>query len=270
MVSIIIPTYNSAVDIERCLHSARKQTHRRQEIIVVDNYSRDVTREIAKKYAEVYTHGLERSNQRNFGAAKAKGDFLLFIDSDMELMPEVIKECLNEALSRNIDAIVIPEVSVGEGFWARCKALERSCYLNDSLIEAPRFFKRETFLKFNGYDESLVGPEDWDLPLRMKKAGFSFSRVKTLIIHHEGRLTLWRTVRKKYLYGFTFSRYIKKHKKEAVRQILFRTSFLRNYKLLLRNPLLTLGFIVMKSCEFIAGASGMIVNKCLQHKEITS
>jgi len=262
LVSTVIPTYNSAPYLERCLTSIKNQTYPHIEIIVVDNHSKDKTGQIAQLYGNVYIKGPERCSQRNYGTSKASGDFFFFIDSDMELEPEVVDECVHEVLNRNIDAIVIPEISVGDGFWTRCKALERSCYIKDSLIEAARFIKKKAFLEVNGYDENLVAAEDWDLSLRIKKAGFSFSRINALIKHHEGRLNLKNTIRKKYSYGLTISRYIEKHKEESKKQfMLIRPSYLRNYKRLLQHPVLTMGFIIMKTCELGAFTWGMILNK---------
>jgi len=236
------------------------------EIIIVDNNSIDRTKEIAGRYTkQVYNKGPERSSQRNFGAQNTNAEYLFFIDSDMELNSKVIRECVNEIKKdEQIKGVIIPETSVGEGFWTRCKALERSCYLGDETIEAARFFKREVFFKVKGYDENLIAAEDWDLAQRVKKAGFSFSRINSLIKHHEGRLSLIGTLRKKYTYGKTINRYIEKHRKESKKQfVLIRPAFLRNYKQLLKNPIIMIGLMIMKICEFGAGAVGMILNKSL-------
>ena len=265
LVSVIVPTKNSIKTVEICFQSIKNQTYPRIEIIVVDNYSEDGTKEIARKYTEkIYDKGPERCTQRNFGAKQSKGEYLFFIDSDMELTLGVIKECVTTVLEKSSDVLVIPEISIGEGFWARCKALERSCYIGDETMEAARFFKREIFFKVKGYDENLIAAEDWDLSQRVKKAGFSFARINSLIKHHEGRRSLIGTIRKKYTYGKTINRYIEKHREESKRQfILVRPAFLRNYKRLLKSPITTIGLIIMKICEFGAGAWGMIFNKCL-------
>jgi len=269
LVSIIIPTFNSQSVIEKCLNSLKRQTYRHLEIIVVDNYSNDATRKIASRYGSLYSKGSERCTQRNFGATKAKGEFLFFIDSDMELESTVVEECVNEAVEKNTDAIIVPEVSVGEGFWTDCKALERSCYINDSSIEAPRFFKKKAFLKLGGYDENLIAAEDWDLSQRLKKSGFLVSRINSLIKHHEGKLSLKKTMIKKYRYGMTISRYIRKHKEESKQQfVLIRPCFLKSYKRLFKKPVVTAGMVVMKACEFAAGLWGMFVNKCFLGNKI--
>ncbi|GAH24528.1 unnamed protein product [marine sediment metagenome] len=262
LVSVIIPTYNSQETIELCLNSIKRQTHSQIEIIVVDNHSRDETVEIAKRYGRVYLKGPERCVQRNFGAREAKGKYLLFIDSDMELSPRVIDKCIKKMEKHKLGGIIIPEISIGKGYWARCKALERICYHGDDAIEAARFFTRETFFKVNGYDENLVAADDWDLSQRVKKSGFSIGRISCLIKHHEGTLSLVRTMKKKYLYGQTISRYIKKHRNEIRKQFNpLRRAYFKNWKKLAKDPFHTLGFIVMKLCEFGAGGAGFIKSK---------
>ena len=265
LVSVIVPTKNSIKTIKICLQSVRKQSYSNIEIIVVDNYSWDGTSKIAREYGRVFLKGPERSAQRNFGAAKAKEDYFFFIDSDMELTPKVIEECVKEALDKNIDAIIVPEISAGEGFWARCKILERSCYIKDSLIEAARFFEKEIFFKVKGYDENLVAAEDWDLSQRVQKAGYKIGRISSHIIHHEGHLTLWDNIKRKFYYAQTIDCYKKKHPDLFAKQAtIFRPAFFRHWKRLIRDPLHTMGFFFMKTCEFSAGALGFLLMKMSQ------
>ena len=82
LVSVIITTKNSERTLDRCLSTIKNQTYPNIELIVVDNNSTDKTKEIAKKYTKnVFNKGPERSAQRNFGATKARGKFLLIHDS---------------------------------------------------------------------------------------------------------------------------------------------------------------------------------------------
>lgn len=260
LVSVIVPTKNSAGTIEICLKSIKEQTYPDVEIIVVDNYSDDGTAEIAGKYANVFLKGPERSTQRNHGAENAKGNYLVFVDSDMELTPRVIEDCVYEILKDGISAVVIPEISVGEGFWTKCKALERSCYIGDATIEAARFFNTNIFFKMGGYDETIAGGgEDWDLPQRAKQAGYKIGRVDSLIKHHEGRMSLQKTMRKKYYYAKTVRSYINKHPDMAKKQmVLIRPAYIRHWRHLARDPVHTAGFVFMKCCEFAAGGVGIL------------
>jgi len=83
LVSVIVPTRNSEAFLERCLTSIRDQSYPRVEVIVVDNYSSDGTKRIARKYADrFFSKGHERSSQVNFGVSKAKGKYVYRVDSD--------------------------------------------------------------------------------------------------------------------------------------------------------------------------------------------
>jgi glycosyltransferase involved in cell wall biosynthesis len=256
-VSVVVTTRNEVADIATCLTSVRAQTVA-TEIVVVDNGSSDGTVEIARRLADVVIEaGPERSAQRNAGARVASGESLLFLDADMELPPSVVERCLAEA-RRGAAAVVIPERSVGSGTWARAKALERSCYVGDATIEAARFFSREVFARHGGYDEALTGPEDWDLPARIRAAE-RIARIDVQIVHHEGRITLRDLVRKKFYYGRSFRTYVRKHPALARRQlVLVRPAFVRNWRTLLRHPALTSLMIVMKLAEFAGGAAGAV------------
>ena len=266
VVSVIVPTKNSEKFLEKCLISIKEQSYYPNvELIVVDNFSSDRTPEIARKYADkFYQKGPERSSQRNYGAKMSKGKYLLFIDSDMELTKNVIRECVDVVSSeKNIVGVIIPEISVGEGFWAKCKALERECYIGDETIEAARFFEKKVFLKFDGYDEDIAGGgEDWDLPIRIKKSGYKIGRVNALIEHNEGKLSLWKSMRKKFYYAKTVRKYMKKHPDVVRKQFtLIRPAFLRNWKKLMRKPVHCFGMFFMKFCEFGAGGLGFLISK---------
>lgn len=259
LFSVIVPTKNSERTIEKCLKSIKNQTYRNVEIIVIDRFSTDKTGKVAENYGAmiVFTNA-ERSKARNVGAKKAKGELLFFVDSDMELDSNVIGECV-EKVGAGYPAVIIPEVSIGRGFWATCKKLEKMCYVGDETIEAARVFERKAFEAVNGYDEELEAGEDWDLNQRVKKANFKVGRIHALIKHQEGKLTLLGTVRKKYRYGKTLRTYMRKNSEEAERQLTpARFAFMVNWRKLANDPIHALGLIFMKACEFVAAWLGVL------------
>ena len=270
LVSIIVPTYNSGEYLEACLKSIIEQNYETVELIVVDNSSQDNTQEIAKKYTDlVYTKGSERSAQRNYGVYQSRGEYILMIDSDMVLTEGVVSECINVIQSNSqLKILIIPEESFGEGIWAQCKKLERSFYSGIDWQEAARFFNRNVYLEVGGYDEAITGPEDYDLPNRIeaKYGKECIGRAKTLIYHNERKLDLIKNCRKKFYYAKTLHLYIQK---DVNRDRLHKqTSIIRRYAVffskpvkLFKNPLLGIGMLFMKTCEFIAGASGYMVGK---------
>lgn len=205
LVSVIIPAYNEEKVIGRLLKSVKKQTWKNIEVIVVDDASTDRTAKIAGRFARVYIRAhAERSIQRNFGAKKAKGDFLLFLDADMELIEDVIRECV-EKMERDgkIGGLNIPEESVATNFWERVKAFERTFYNleGDEVTDAARFFRKSAFVKAGGYDETITGPEDWDLPDTISKKGYKISRIKAKLYHHERVPNPLSLAKKKYYYA---------------------------------------------------------------------
>lgn len=262
LVSLTIPTYNSEAVIEVCLRSVKEQTYSNIEVIVVDNYSSDNTREIARKFgAKIIEKKAGMSGARNIGAEIATGRFILFLDSDMELTPNVVRDCVNR-IETGYDAITIPEKSVGEGFWAECKILEKTCYIGDDILEAARFYKRSVFNTVGGYDSALLFGEDKDLDIRIREAGFKIGRINGFIKHHEGKLSLRETMLTKYHYGKTIMRYKAKHPEEARQQLrLIRPAFVRNWRELAKDPIHALGMLFMKTCEFEAASLGYLINK---------
>jgi glycosyltransferase involved in cell wall biosynthesis len=254
LVSFVLPTRNSESTIKECLFSIKGQTYGNIEIIVVDDCSADNTELIARRLGTRFVQRKSgRAEARNIGAKMAKGEFLMSVDSDMEVSPSVTEECITMA-TRN-DAIIIPEVSVGEGFWAGCKALEKSCYTGDDIIEAARFFRQTAFDKVGGYDPELELGEDWDLNLRFREAGYRIGRVSATITHHVGRLSLREAILRKRHYGRTLKRYQRKHPREARQQLgLIRPAFIRNRARIARDPIHGLGLLLMKGCEYGAAA----------------
>jgi glycosyltransferase involved in cell wall biosynthesis len=263
LVSIIVPTRNSAAVIADCLESIRQQTYPHIELIVVDNNSTDTTKSIASTFTpRVYNIGPERSAQRNYGARQAKGDFVAMIDSDMTLSSTVIEECVQKVTDPGVVAVFIPEESVGEGFWARCKRLERSFYVGVHWMEAARFFRRDDYLRLGGYNEQLISGEDWDLSQRMEKLG-ALDRIPSFIYHNEGRLRLGETLKKKYYYAQQFSKYLEANKSTEQTQsqagIAARYSlFLSKPTKLFKSPFVGMGMLFMKTCEFGFGGIGYL------------
>jgi len=260
IVSVIVPTRNSAKTLEACLESIHMQVYTQIELIVIDNQSSDLTPEIARRHADIVdTFGPERSAQRNRGARLAHGDYVLFVDSDMTLSSDVVGDCVDAILSSGAPGVIIPETSFGEGFWAQARALERSCYVGDDTIEAARFFSRAEFERFGGFDETLVAMEDWDLSKRIA-GGTRLPRTRSEIRHDEGRLRLATALAKKRYYGASSGLYWRKHGTTTMAQanLVFRPAFLRNWRRLLQHPILTAGFLSLKSLETAAAAIGAI------------
>lgn len=273
LVSIIIPTKNNVDVLENCLRSIKNQTYKSIEVVIVDGKSTDKTIDIAKKYncrifffvPKVKRGTFDASFKRNYGAKKGKGNYIYWMDADMELSKNLIKEAV-DVCKKGVDAVILPEDSFGKGIWAQAKNLERRCYWGDNTVESPRFFKRHVWEDIGGLDESLgAGGDDLDIHQKVIEKGYKVARTKSIVMHNEGDLKLSKLIKKHYMYGRdTIKYFYKRPKASIVSYFPIRPAYVRNFKLFLSRPLDACAFIIMRTLENVAGVAGIIysfVNK---------
>ena len=170
-------------------------------VIVVDNGSTDDTVRIAQELADLVLHGgPERSAQRNIGAAATDAPVLGFIDSDMILSPDVV---------RDASGAIEPGRCCGRGSRAdgRGRVSGRQCgptsgpsMKGAKPSKRPASTRRSVSSWSGGFDEAMTGGEDWDLALRLEDQGAPV-RIEPVILHDEGRVRYLDACRKKAYYA---------------------------------------------------------------------
>lgn len=114
-LSIIIPIYNVEKYIERCINSIFEQNLASEdyEVLLIDDETPDQSGEIAKKIAEsrdnyhyIFQKNKGLGGARNTGILHAKGNYILFLDSDDWLDRNSIRELLNEVHQRDLDILI--------------------------------------------------------------------------------------------------------------------------------------------------------------------
>jgi glycosyltransferase involved in cell wall biosynthesis len=112
-LTIIIPVYNAARYLRKTIDSILNQLRNDVEIIFVDDGSKDNSLEILKEYGEknenihiYHQENLGAPAARNFGLAYAKGEYVLFFDSDDLIEPKSIEYCLNRIKSKDTDLLI--------------------------------------------------------------------------------------------------------------------------------------------------------------------
>ncbi len=125
-VSVVIPTYNEEEVISDCLKSLQKQTYKDFEVIVVDDGSTDDTLSECQM-SNVKCQILKQEHKgpgaaRNFGAKKARGEILVFVDADMTFDKDFLKKLIGPIEKGKAKGTFSRQEYVAnwENVWARC------------------------------------------------------------------------------------------------------------------------------------------------------
>mgnify|MGYP002641625707 CR=1 FL=1 len=183
LISVIIPTYNSAPYLSEALDSVLAQTHTCIEVLVIDDGSTDNTAAVMADYTDrtVYIRQVRAgpSRARNRGIAEAKGAYTAFLDADDTWLPSKLEKQLS-ILQREPEVGLIYSRSVdfrdqtGEELRVYPKEMH-SGMLFDLLLEAPLFglpsvvVRTRVLKELGGFDEGLRTAEDTHLYLRIAR-----------------------------------------------------------------------------------------------------
>lgn len=160
-VSYIIPTLNAESILENCLASIARQTHPRDryEIILADAFSKDRTREIAKKFGAIVLddNGKNMEEGKRLALRHATGDYIVFVDSDNEVTHPDYVELAVKALAANPQALGV------EGYYPPSPKMSSFCaYLTALLhISDPICWLMSTNPRLVARDGDI---ERWTLP----------------------------------------------------------------------------------------------------------
>ena len=193
-ISFIIPTYNEEEHIKAVIDAIKKRLSDKYlyEIIVVDNGSDDKTVFLAENsHAKIFIKpSLTIAGLRNFGAKKAKGDILIFVDGDVYLADKWIENFPQILEILEEDPYIITGSRCGiskseswiERFWFKPLLLENANYINSGhLITTKRLFN-----DLGGFKQGLETGEDYDFSMRAKNVGAKIINNPELQVIHEG------------------------------------------------------------------------------------
>ena len=214
MISVIIPAYNSAATLPACLKALANQTLPPDEVIVVDDSSKDNTVEIARQAGVrvlIQPHAGPAA-ARNLGVQQAKGELVFFTDSDCEPVTDWV-----EQLSLPFKH---PQVVGAKGTY-RCRQVGQvprfvqqeyeSKYARLARQESIDFidtnsaaYRREVFLKNGGFDPVFPVPsvEDAEFSFRLARKGYRLVFAPLACVYHLHDHDLGDYVRRKYGIGY--------------------------------------------------------------------
>jgi len=213
-VTVVIPTFNRASIIVRAIRSVLGQTCQDWELIVVDDGSTDGTEQAVRGIADNRIRYIRHEQNRGGGAARntgiryAQGEYVAFLDSDDEWLPEKLQKGLE--VFRNSDPSVglvyTGKVMLDEtGRVLEKRVPRKSGWVYDALLDANFIgscsrvtVKKQALERVAGFDETLVAHQDWDLWLRVARVSRIASVPNCLVKRHLGSDQITGSLRRIY------------------------------------------------------------------------
>lgn len=218
--SIIIPVYNRPDEVDELLESLSKQTFLDFEVLLIEDGSSIKCDVVAQKYNHLINiryylkENSGRSETRNYGMEKAKGEYFVFFDSDC-VIPSFYFEKIKKTLSENYtDSYGGPD-KADKSFNQLQKAISFSMtsFLTTGGIRGSKGTKLEKFVPrtFNmGFSKEVykeVGEfkdmfgEDIDLSLRIRNKGYTCQLIPDAFVYHKRRVDLRSFYRQVHVFG---------------------------------------------------------------------
>lgn len=202
MISIIIPVFNAEKYINRCIKSVVNQSYSELEIIVVNDGSIDnslficellATQDSRIKVVSQDNGGVSKA--RNTGLRLAKGEYVMFLDSDDYMLPDMCKTMLDVLYSKQADCVICGIQEPEGGLWCPQKNIDYSTLadfkrefiyqLNTELLSPcwNKIFKRQLITHL--FDEKISFGEDLIFDLEYLNNCTRFSFITTPLVYHE-------------------------------------------------------------------------------------
>jgi glycosyltransferase involved in cell wall biosynthesis len=197
-VSCITTTYKRPKELERAIKSVNAQTYKDWEHIVVhDGPAGKKTKEIMEKYAqpnrkfiELETNHTNHTKPKNVGILASKGEYICYLDDDNEYLPTFMEVLKLELELSAVDGVYGLERMFADEKDTRGQEtisfpFDPQLLIHRSYIDTNSILhKRDAVFKVGGWDETLPRFADWNLFLRMAKAGMTFKQVPIFLIRY--------------------------------------------------------------------------------------
>lgn len=182
-VSVIIPTRNRLILLQRAIESILSQTYKDFEIIVVDDDSDDSTSDVCRKYIEQYENIKYIRNKkyvggaeaRNIGMHQARGNIIAFLDDDDEWLPQKLEKQI-EVFHNNPSVGIVGSnylwIDTDNNKIEKKDVLKKQSFktlLIDNTLGSFSFIsiKKELFDKYGGIRTDMKSAQDWNFWLKL-------------------------------------------------------------------------------------------------------
>ncbi len=247
-ISIIIAIYNRKDELFELLNSLSHQTDKNFEVIIVDDGSILNLRPTLELFHESLTIAFFRKDNsgpglsRNYGARRAKNDWLVFVDSDVIVETDYIQNIKNNIAAIPCDAFGGAD-KAHKGFNLMQKAISysmTSIFTTGGIRGSkkavtkfqPRSFnmgvKKSAFEKVGGFSEMRIG-EDPDLSMRLWEHGFTTAFFDDIGVYHKRRVDFGKFSKQVYQFGCARPILNQRHPKYVKISFAFPSLFLIGY-----------------------------------------
>ncbi len=230
-ISVIIPCYNAEKTILKTLSALEKQNFDKPyEVIVVDDDSQDKTVKLVKDFAKKSKIPIRifankhrgPAWQRNFGAKKAKGEIIVFTDSDCipgrNWLREVVKpiekgKCIGvQGTYKTLNKESIIARFEGYEIEKRHERMKKQKYI-DFIGTFSAAYKKDVFLKFRGFDTRfpIASGEDPELSYRIAKSGYKMIFNPRAWVYHPHPSSIKKYLKQKFYRAYWRVLMYKKH-----------------------------------------------------------
>ena len=262
-VSVNIATYNSARTLTKCLDSVKNQTYKNIEIVIMDSYSRDGTLDIAKSYGAKIVCAPTLATARKAGADASAGAYIMILDSDQVLEPNVIEACVNACEKEGYDGVTLFEKSLitKNTFVERVIAYDKDIFhslQDDDPIKGtaiPRFFRASFFKKVEFEKNPPITFEHTIIHHKIVEMGAKIKFVDAYIWHHE-TTTIKEVARKFFRYGYYYIPAYKFNKELAIHHSMPRRTYF--HYTALQDPALFVGLFYVYFVKAASAAFGAL------------
>ena len=245
MISVIVPVYNSDKYLSRCLASICAQTYRDLEVIIIDDGSTDNSWAICQEWAYrdnrirlFHQQNAGVSSARNKALSVSKGEFVMFVDSDDYMLPEMCRIMLSKMEAADADCVVCGTLENNGGKWTSEKAVdyqslkafkaEFAYWVTTELFSPPwNKLYRQSLIK-SRFPEDVSFGEDLIFNLNYLSSCSRISVIKDALYFHE-----------------------KGNEMSLVNRVY-------------PNRLWEIEFVYGELCNFVGQPSDSIINKCLR------
>ncbi|MBW2201529.1 MAG: glycosyltransferase [Deltaproteobacteria bacterium] len=279
--SVIVPAYNAEATLPALLDSLSNQSYNDFEVIVIDDSSGDKTPQIARSYpCKLITLPENRGPAycRNIGVKNARGEILVFTDSDCRVDPNWLTNINNYFSLNDIEAIMgrlvlMPSSLLGDsisalGFPAggtigfdRIWKVDQNGF-TDSLSTCNCAVKKNVFRTVGGFDESFPFPggEDTLFAFNLRKRDYRIKYCPDVLVHHGSRDSLTDFVKWQFKRGFSsyiFSSKVSGKKKFLTLRLWSTGNILRHYYNDRKFPLI----VMLLSTSFLVQFAGFLYGR---------